>query len=92
MTAPELVDVAAVLFEKVFTPASVCAPVVITPPFVPSAGVKVIVVPLIVAPFALDVPAIEATVFTPAIMEVVVALVILPFESMVKEGIAVDEP
>ena len=44
---------------------------------VPSAGVNVIVVPLIVAPVAFEEAAIAVTEFTPAIIEVVVAFVIL---------------
>ena len=49
-------------------------------------------VPLIVAPFAFEVPAIDVTVFTPAIIETLLALVTLPFVSTVKTGIEVEEP
>ena len=50
---------------KVFVPANVCDAVVTTPPLVPSAAVSVIEVPLIVAPFTLEVALIEPTVETP---------------------------
>jgi hypothetical protein len=58
---------------NVFAPAKVCAPVVTTPPFVASAGVNInSVVPLIVAPFALEIPDILPIELNPeleAVME-----------------------
>ena len=83
---------AVISFEKVLAPAKVCIPLVTIPPFVASAGVKVNTVPLMVAPFALEVPAIGVKVLTPAVIEVELALVILPFVSTVKTGIAVEDP
>ena len=57
---------------KVFSPAKVCAIVVIIPPLVASAGVKInSVVPLIVAPFALDVPEIAPIELKPALAAVI---------------------
>ena len=52
---------------KLFVPAKVWAAVVTTPPLDPSAGVKVIVVPLMVAPFAFDVALMDPTEDTPEI-------------------------
>ena len=52
---------------KVFAPANVCVPFVTTPPFDASAGVKInSVVPLIVAPFAFEVPEMAPIELNPA--------------------------
>jgi hypothetical protein len=76
---------------NVFAPAIVCEPVESRPGFVPSAAVKVKVVPLIVPPFA-D-PVVEyAKVETPAVIPTFPAAVKRPLLSTVKVGIAVDDP
>jgi hypothetical protein len=64
---------------NVLVPAKVWLPAVTIPPLVPSAGVKLIVVPLIVAPLALDVPDIIPTVDTPDIAAGIEVQVV-PFE------------
>ena len=57
---------------NVFEPAKVCAPVVTIPPLLASAGVKInSVVPLIIAPFALDVAAIAPIELKPALAAVI---------------------
>ena len=57
---------------NVFEPAKVCAPVVTIPPLLTSAGVKInSVVPLIIAPFALDVAAIAPIELKPALAAVI---------------------
>ena len=57
---------------NVFAPAKVCDPVVTTPPLVASAGVKInSVVPLIVAPLALEVPDIDPIELKPALAAVI---------------------
>ena len=79
--------------ENVFAPAIVCAPLVTMPPLVASAGLSVKVVPLIVAPFTLEVPLIDPTALTPAAGKLAeLAAVILPFASTVNVGIADEEP
>jgi hypothetical protein len=76
---------------NVFAPAIVCEPVESRPGFVPSAAVKVKVVPLIVPPFA-D-PVVEYTkVETPAVIPTVLAAVKRPLLSTVNVGMAVDDP
>ena len=77
---------------NVFAPAIVCVPAVKIPPFVASAGVSVKAVPLIVAPFASDVPAMAVMVFTPAVIPTVPAAVNRPLPSTVNVGIAVVDP
>ena len=49
---------------KVLAPLKVCVPVVTTPPLIASAGVRVKLPPLMVAPFAVEVPAIAVTLPT----------------------------
>ena len=57
---------------NVFEPAKACAPVVTIPPLLTSAGVKInSVVPLIIAPFALDVAAIAPIELKPALAAVI---------------------
>jgi hypothetical protein len=57
---------------NVLAPAKVCDPVVTIPPFVASAGVKInSVVPLIVAPLALEVPDIDPIELKPALAAVI---------------------
>ena len=57
---------------NVFEPAKFCAPVVTIPPLLASAGVKInSVVPLIIAPFALDVAAIAPIELKPALAAVI---------------------
>ena len=71
---------------NVFAPAKVCDPVVTTPPLVASAGVKInSVVPLIVAPLALEVPEIAPILLNPAfeaVMEAFTYSVVAIFEEL----------
>jgi hypothetical protein len=63
------------VFVKVFEPAKVCVAVVTIPPKFPSAGVNINwVLPLIVAPYALDVPEIGPIELKPALDAVMDAL------------------
>ena len=64
--------------ENVLVPVKVCTPVVTIPPKLALAGVSVKVVPLMVAPFTLEVPLIDPTEPTPPLEAVVQVKVPLP--------------
>ena len=73
LTEISVLNVAVLL--NVLAPANVCVPVVITPPFNASAGVKInSVLPLIVPPFAFEVPEIAPIVLKPALEAVMDAV------------------
>ena len=67
----------------------VCVPFVKTPPFVPSAGVRIKLLPLVVAPLAFEVPAIDPTPVIPAETGCQVAF---PLASLVKTDPVASAP